>query len=153
MAKYEDYAPESPKKKKFRLFEAGEAPLPATEEQAGADEAGKEVLSPAEPRFCLRCPGVALRLRSRELIEVYSAARSECAAALDAQIWVCPECRRIELRWPEDVDLPEEAVEGEEKYMRQLRGMSEKELRSVANSSLRGEEIRAAARKLLEEGQ
>ena len=102
---------------------------------------------------CVRCPGVKLRLRSRELIEVYSAARSEYAAALDAQIWVCPECRRIELRWPEDVDLPEEAVEGEEKYLRQLRGMSEKELRSVANSSLRGEEIRAAARKLLEEGQ
>ena len=100
---------------------------------------------------CVRCPGVKLRLRSRELMEVYSAARSEYGAALDAQIWVCPNCRRIELRWPEDVELPEEALEGEEKYLQQLRGMSEKELRSIVNSPLRGEEIRAAAQKLLEE--
>lgn len=100
---------------------------------------------------CVRCPGVKLRLRGREMIEVYSAARSEYGAALDAQIWVCPNCRRIELRWPEDVTLPEEEPEGEEKYLRQLRDMSEKELRSVAESKLRGEEIRAAARKLLEE--
>ena len=64
---------------------------------------------------CVRCPGVKLRLRSRELIEVYRAARSEYSAALDAQIWVCPNCRRIALRWPEDVALPEEEVSGEEK--------------------------------------
>jgi len=57
----------------------------------------------------------------------------------------------IELRWPEDVALPEEELSGEEKYLRQLRGMSKKELRSVAESKLRGEEIRAAARKLLKE--
>ena len=100
---------------------------------------------------CVRCPGVKLRLRSREMIELYSAAYSEYTAALDAQIWVCPNCRRIELRWPEDVALPEEEVSGEEKYLQQLQGMSEKELRSIVNSPLRGEEIRAAARKLLEE--
>lgn len=100
---------------------------------------------------CVRCPGVKLRLRGRELIEVYRMVQIAEEAALDARIWVCPNCRRIELQWPEDVALPEEEPEGEEKYLRQLRGMSEKELRSVAESKLRGEEIRAAARKLLEE--
>ena len=98
---------------------------------------------------CVRCAGVKLRLRGREVIEVYG--RVAINDMLDAQIWVCPNCRRIELRWPEDVTLPEEEPEGEEKYLRQLRDMSEKELRSVAESKLRGEEIRAAARKLLEE--
>ena len=98
---------------------------------------------------CVRCPGVKLRLRGREVIEVYG--RVAINDMLDAQIWVCPNCRRIELRWPEDVTLPEEEPEGEEKYLRQLRDMSEKELRSVAESKLRGEAIRAAARKLLEE--
>ena len=37
------------------------------------------------------------------------------------------------------------------RILQQLQGMSEKELRSIVNSPLRGEEIRAAARKLLEE--
>lgn len=98
---------------------------------------------------CVRCAGVKLRLRGREVIEVYG--RVAINDMLDAQIWVCPNCRRIELRWPEDVTLPEEEPEGEEKSLRQLRDMSEKDLRSVAESKLRGEEIRAAARKLLEE--
>lgn len=102
-----------------------------------------------EAPTCVRCPGVKLRLRSREVIEVYG--RVAMNDMLDAQIWVCPNCRRIELRWPEDVALPEEEVSGEEKYLQQLQGMSEKELRSIVNSPLRGEEIRAAARKLLEE--
>ena len=102
--------------------------------------------------ICVRCSGVKLRLRSRELIDVHRLDRPAFDAALDVRIWVCPNCRRIELQWPEDVPLPEEEPEGVEKYLRQLRGMSDKELRSVAESELRSEEIRAAARKLLEEG-
>lgn len=102
-----------------------------------------------QPFTCVRCPGVKMRLRSRELIKVYRVVQVAEDAALDAQIWVCPECRRIELRWPEDVALPEEELNDEEKYLQLLHGMSEKELLSIAGSELRSEGIRAAARKLL----
>ncbi len=99
---------------------------------------------------CVRCPGVKLRLRGRELMEVYRVYQVAESEALDARVWVCPNCRRIELQWPEDVALPEEELSEEENYARQLGGMTDKELHAIAKSELRSDGIRAAARKLLE---
>ena len=157
MAKYEDYAP---KKKKFRLFEAEDAPEPTPQEEP--IEAVPEKAA-EEPRFCLRCTdtemlfyrtvklqtdrywdGGTIRDLFRDDDEPYE------TALLPAEIWVCPKCRRIELQWPEDVPLPEAELSEEENYERQLSGMTEKELRAIVKSELRSEGIRAAARKLLE---
>ena len=100
--------------------------------------------------MCVRCGDVPLRLQGRKLLEVYQLGQFAQEAALDARVWVCPKCRRIELQWPEDVPLPEAELSEEENYERQLSGMTEKVLRAIVKSELRSEGIRAAARKLLE---
>ena len=101
--------------------------------------------------MCVRCGDVPLRLQGRKLLEVYQLEQIAQDAALDARVWVCPKCRRIELQWPEDVPLPEEELSEEENYARQLGGMTDKELHAIVKSELRSEGIRAAAQKLLEQ--
>ena len=60
---------------------------------------------------CLRCPDTALRLIDRGAFAVSRDAAPLPAAirdsALTVEVWVCPICRRIELRYPEELPLPE----------------------------------------------
>ena len=63
------------------------------------------------PPRCLRCPDTALRLIDRGAFAVSRDAAPLPAAirdsALTVEVWVCPICRRIELRYPEELPLPE----------------------------------------------
>ena len=74
----------------------------------------------SSPR-CLRCPDTALRLIDRGAFAVSRDAAPLPAAIRDSsltvEVWVCPICRRIELRYPEELPLPEPP---EERQARQL---------------------------------
>ena len=100
---------------------------------------------------CLRCPDTALRLIDRGAFAVSRDAAPLPAAirdsALTVEVWVC---RRIELRYPEELPLPEPP---EERQARQLelrmnQYPAEKLRRMAADPQLTEEERSAAGRVL-----
>ena len=103
---------------------------------------------------CLRCPDTALRLIDRGAFAVSRDAAPLPAAirdsALTVEVWVCPVCRRSELRYPEELPLPEPP---EERQARQLelrmnQYPAEKLRRMAADPQLTEEERSAAGRVL-----
>lgn len=103
---------------------------------------------------CLRCPDTALRLIDRGAFAVSPDAAPFPAAirdsALTVEVWVCPACRRIELRYPEELPLPETP---EERRTRQLElRMNQypaEKLRHMAADPQLTEEERSAAGRVL----
>ncbi len=157
MAKYEDYAP---KKKKFRLFEAEEAPEPTPQEEP--IEAVPEKAA-EEPRFCLRCTDTEMlfyrsvklqtdRYRDggsiRELFqdddEPYE------TALLPAEIWVCPKCRRMETVWAFSTLPGGAGLSKVWEYERTFEYCNEKQLRQILEEDKFNEDMKQAARNLLE---
>ncbi len=103
---------------------------------------------------CLRCPDTALRLIDRGAFTVASdivglppAIRDN---ALTAEVWVCPVCRRMELRYPDELPLPETpaAQQARQLDMRMNQYSTGKLRRMAADTQLPEEERSAAARVL-----
>lgn len=153
MAQYPDYAP---KKKKFRLFEGVE--------QLVRDEP-PDVLPPVEPRFCLRCTGTPMKFfRNLKLqLEGYYGPGSimslfedednpDSLSLLPLDMYVCPNCRRTELVWslgvlPDKTEVPEGAVL---KYECNFERCTEQQLRQVLEGKEFNDDMKQAARNLLE---
>jgi hypothetical protein len=156
MAKYEDYAP---KKKKFRLFEAEDtqAPTPQEEPEAVPEKAAEE------PRFCLRCTdtemlfyrtvklqtdrywdGGTIRDLFRDDDEPYE------TALLPAEIWVCPKCRRMETVWAFSTLPGGAGLSKVWEYERTFEYCNEKQLRQILEEDKFNEDMKQAARNLLE---
>lgn len=157
MAKYEDYAP---KKKKFRLFEAEDAPAPTPQEET--TEAVPERAA-EEPRFCLRCTdtemlfyrtvklqtdrywdGGTIRDLFRDDDEPYE------TALLPAEIWVCPKCRRMETVWAFSTLPGGAGLSKVWEYERTFEYCNEKQLRQILEEDKFNEDMKQAARNLLE---
>ena len=157
MAKYEDYAP---KKKKFRLFEAEDAsePTPQEEPIEAVPEKAAE-----EPRFCLRCTdtemlfyrtvklqtdrywdGGTIRDLFRDDDEPYE------TALLPAEIWVCPKCRRMETVWAFSTLPGGAGLSKVWEYERTFEYCNEKQLRQILEEDKFNEDMKQAARNLLE---
>lgn len=104
---------------------------------------------------CLRCPDTELRFIDRgsfavspEIISLPQTAIRD--TTLTVELWVCPVCRRVELRYPEEARLPETP---EEQRMRQLemrmnQYAADKLRRMAADLRLKPEEREAADRVL-----
>ena len=157
MAKYEDYAP---KKKKFRLFEAEDtqAPTPQEEPIEAVPEKAAE-----EPRFCLRCTDTEMlfyrtvKLQTdrywdrgsitelfRDDDEPYE------TALLPAEIWVCPKCRRMETVWAFSTLPGGAGLSKVWEYERTFEYCNEKQLRQILEEDKFNEDMKQAARNLLE---
>ena len=143
MSLYPDYAP---KKKKFLLFHAPQR-LP---EQA-AEQPAPEI-TPRPPRNCLRCPDTEMKFfRNLKLqLEGYYGPGSLSLLPLD--MYVCPKCRRTELVWclgvlPDGEEVPESAVL---KYERTFERCTEQQLRQVLEGEEFSDDMKQAARNLLE---
>lgn len=157
MDKYEDYAP---KKKKFRLFEAEDtqAPTPQEEPIEAVPEKAAE-----EPRFCLRCTdtemlfyrtvklqtdrywdGGSIRDLFRDDDEPYE------TALLPAEIWVCPKCRRMETVWAFSTLPGGAGLSKVWEYERTFEYCNEKQLRQILAEDKFNEDMKQAARNLLE---
>ena len=160
MAKYEDYAP---KKKKFRLFEAEEAPRPTVEERTDAADAPEDAASPSEPRFCLRCTDTEMlfyrtaRLQMEgytkpgTLIELFRDDDDPYETALlPAEIWVCPKCRRMETVWAFSTLPGGAGLSKVWEYERTFEYCNEKQLRQILEEDKFNEDMKQAARNLLE---
>lgn len=159
MAKYEDYAP---KKRGFRLFEAEDAmpPTPALQEEPA--EAVPEKAA-EEPRRCLRCTdtemlfyrsvklqtdrywdGGTIRDLFRDDDEPYE------TALLPAEIWVCPKCRRMETVWAFSTLPGGAGLSKVWEYERTFEYCNEKQLRQILEEDKFNEDMKQAARNLLE---
>ena len=157
MAKYEDYAP---KKKKFRLFEAEDAPEPTPQEEPVETVPEKTA---EEPRFCLRCTdtemlfyrtvklqtdrywdGGTIRDLFRDDDEPYE------TALLPAEIWVCPKCRRMETVWAFSTLPGGAGLSKVWEYERTFEYCNEKQLRQILEEDKFNEDMKQAARNLLE---
>ena len=157
MAKYEDYAP---KKKKFRLFEAEDTPAQTPQEEP--TEAVPEKAA-EEPRFCLRCTdtemlfyrtvklqtdrywdGGTIRDLFRDDDEPYE------TALLPAEIWVCPKCRRRETVWAFSTLPGGAGLSKVWEYERTFEYCNEKQLRQILEEDKFNEDMKQAARNLLE---
>ena len=160
MDKYEDYAP---KKRGFRLFEAEEGPQPTAEERTADTDALEEVALPSEPRFCLRCTdtemlfyrtvklqtdrywdGGSIRDLFRDDDEPYE------TALLPAEIWVCPKCRRMETVWAFSTLPGGAGLSKVWEYERTFEYCNEKQLRQILEEDKFNEDMKQAARNLLE---
>ena len=103
---------------------------------------------------CLRCPDTALRLIDRGAFAVSPDAAPFPAAIRDntltAEVWVCPVCRRMELRYPAELPLPETAEEQQARRleMRMNQYPADKLWHMAADPALTEEERAAAARVL-----
>ena len=103
---------------------------------------------------CLRCPDTALRLIDRGAFAVSPDVTPFPTAirdsALTAEVWVCPVCRRMELRYPAELPLPETAEEQQARRldMRMNQYSADKLRRMAADPQLPEEERAAAARVL-----
>lgn len=156
MAKYEDYAPETPKKKKFPLFEGME--------QLVREEL-PDVAPPVESRFCLRCTDTEMKyyrtlkfqleghrpeLLLRSLLEDED--DPDSLSLLPLEMYVCPKCRRTELAWCLGVDPDGEQREDGKvlKYERNFERCTERQLRQVLDGKEFDEDMKQAARNLLE---
>ena len=161
MAKYEDYAP---KKRGFRLFEAEDvmpsAPVPQEEPAEAVPEKTAE-----EPRFCLRCTDTEMKyyrtlkfqleghrpeLLLRSLLEDED--DPDSLSLLPLEMYVCPKCRRTELAWCLGVDPDGEQREDGKvlKYERNFERCTERQLRQVLDGKEFDEDMKQAARNLLE---
>ena len=157
MAKYEDYAP---KKKKFRLFEAEDTPAPTPQEEPIEVVPEKAA---EEPRFCLRCTdtemlfyrtvklqtdrywdGGTIRDLFRDDDEPYE------TALLPAEIWVCPKCRRMETVWAFSTLPGGAGLSKVWEYERTFEYCNEKQLRQILEEDKFNEDMKQAARNLLE---
>ena len=156
MAKYEDYAPETPKKKKFCLFEGLEQLV---------REDPPDVAPPVEPRFCLRCPDTEMKYYRtlkfqleghrperllRSLLEDES--DPDSLSLLPLEMYVCPKCRRTELVWCLGVDPDGEQREDWKvlQYERNYERCTEQQLRQVLEGEEFNDDMKQAARNLLE---
>lgn len=103
---------------------------------------------------CLRCPDVTLRFIDRGAFtvtpEVAALPPAIRDSALTAEVWVCPVCRRMELRYPAELPLPETAEEQQARRldMRMNQYSADKLRRMTADPQLPEEERAAAARVL-----
>lgn len=159
MAKYEDYAP---KKRGFRLFEAEDVmpPTPAPQEEPA--ESVPEKAAEA-PRRCLRCTdtemlfyrsvklqtdrywdGGTIRDLFRDDDEPYE------TALLPAEIWVCPKCRRMETVWAFSTLPGGAGLSKVWEYERTFEYCNEKQLRQILEEDKFNEDMKQAARNLLE---
>ncbi len=160
MAMYPDYVP---KKKKFRLFGGDEPETPMfgvpTEEKESASA------QPREPRMCLRCADTEMKFfRNLKLqLEGYYGPGSlmslfededdpDSLSLLPLDMYVCPKCRRTELVWclgvlPDKEELPDAPVL---KYERTFERCTEQQLRQVLEGENFSEDMKTAARNLLE---
>lgn len=151
MAKYEDYAPE---KKKFRPFAAIKEFV--TEEPP-------DVLPPTEPRFCLRCTDTEMLFyRSVKLQTDRYCDRGSITelfrdddepyetALLPAEIWVCPKCRRMETVWAFSTLPGGAGLSKAWEYERTFEYCNEKQLRQILEEDKFNEDMKQAARNLLE---
>ena len=103
---------------------------------------------------CLRCPDTALRLIDRGAFAVSPDAAPFPAAirdsALTVEVWVCPACRRIELRYPEDLPLPETPEERQTRRLElRMNQYPTEKLRRMAADPQLTEEERSAAERIL----
>ncbi len=157
MALYPDYAP---KKKKFRLFEAEDAPEPTPQEEPV--EAVPEKAA-EEPRFCLRCTDTQMvfyrtaRLQMEgytkpgTLIELFRDDDDPYETALlPAEIWVCPKCRRMETVWAFSTLPGGAGLSKVWEYERTFEYCNEKQLRQILEEDKFNEDMKQAARNLLE---
>lgn len=157
MAKYEDYAP---KKRGFRLFEAEDtqAPTPQEEPIEAVPEKAAE-----EPRFCLRCTDTEMlfyrtaRLQMEgytkpgTLIELFRDDDDPYETALlPAEIWVCPKCRRMETVWAFSTLPGGAGLSKVWEYERTFEYCNEKQLRQILEEDKFNEDMKQAARNLLE---
>ena len=156
MAKYEDYAPETPEKRKFRPFAAI---------KEFVSEEPPDVLPPTEPRFCLRCTDTEMKffrvlkfqleghrpeLTLRGLWEDEN--DPDSLSLLPLEMYVCPKCRRTELAWCLGVD-PDGEQRSDWKVLKHERAFArctEQQLRQVLEGKEFNEDMKQAARNLLE---
>lgn len=161
MAKYEDYAPETPKKKKFRLFEAEDVMLATPTPQEEPTESVPEKAA-EEPRRCLRCTDTEMvfyrtvRLQTENYYGpggIQSLFRDDDdpdqAVLLPAEIWVCPKCRRMELVWGFATMPGGERVSEVVKYEQTFEHCTEQQLRQVLEGEKFNADMKQAARNLL----
>ena len=103
---------------------------------------------------CLRCPDTTLRLIDRGAFAVSPDGTPFPTAirdsSLTAEVWVCPVCRRMELRYPAELPLPETAEEQQARRLelRMNQYPADKLRRMAADPRLTEEERAAAARVL-----
>ena len=103
---------------------------------------------------CLRCPDTALRLIDRGAFAVSPDVTPFPTAIRDstltAEVWVCPVCRRMELRYPAELPLPEtaEAQQARRLELRMNQYPTDKLRHMAADPALPEEERVAAARVL-----
>ena len=161
MAQYPDYAP---KKKKFRLFDVPEQA--DTPEQRDGEMREKEIAATAaEPRFCLRCTDTPMKFfrNLKFQLEGHYGPGSiqalfededdpDSLSLLPLSMYVCPNCRRTELVWnlgvlPDKEELPDSAVL---KYERTFERCTEQQLRRVLEGKEFNDDMKQAARNLLE---
>lgn len=103
---------------------------------------------------CLHCPDTPLRLIDRgafaaasEISPLQPALRDD---SLTVEVWVCPDCRRIELRYPEELPLPETPEERQTRRLElRMNQYPADKLRRMAEDPQLSEEERAAAARIL----
>ena len=103
---------------------------------------------------CLRCPDTALRLIDRGAFAVSPDVTPFPTAIRDstltAEVWVCPVCRRMELRYPAELSLPETAEEQQTRRLElRMNQYPADKLRHMAADPALTEEERAAAARVL----
>lgn len=103
---------------------------------------------------CLRCPDTALRLIDRGAFAVSPDVTPFPTAIRDstltAEVWVCPVCRRMELRYPAELPLPETAEEQQARRLElRMNQCPADKLRRIAADPALTEEERAAAARVL----
>ena len=104
--------------------------------------------------YCLRCPDTALRLIDRGAFAVSPDVTPFPTAIRDstltAEVWVCPVCRRMELRYPAELPLPETAEEQQARRLElRMNQYPADKLRHMAADPALTEEERAAAARVL----
>lgn len=103
---------------------------------------------------CLRCPDTALRLIDRGAFAVSPDVTPFPTAIRDstltAEVWVCPVCRRMELRYPAELSLPETAEEQQTRRLElRMNQYPADKLRHMAADPALTEEERVAAARVL----
>ena len=100
--------------------------------------------------MCVRCGDVPLRLQGRKLLEVYQLGQFAQEAALDARVWVCPKCRRMETVWAFSTLPGGAGLSKVWEYERTFEYCNEKQLRQILEEDKFNEDMKQAARNLLE---
>lgn len=103
---------------------------------------------------CLRCSDTALRLIDRGAFAVSPDVTPFPTAIRDstltAEVWVCPVCRRMELRYPAELSLPETVEEQQARRLElRMNQYPADKLRRIAADPALTEEERAAAARVL----